>query len=42
VDDADAKKGARRRSQKEWQASAKWKWRVAALTLPTLGPPTVT
>jgi hypothetical protein len=38
----DAKKASRRRSQKDWQAETKWKWRIVALTLPTLGAPIVT
>jgi len=37
----DMKKGSRRRSQKDWQAETKWKWRIVALTLPTLEAPTV-
>lgn len=31
-----------RRSQKDWQADVKWKWKVVGLTLPTLSAPTVT
>lgn len=30
-----------RKSQKEWQAETKWKWRIIALTLPTVAPPIV-
>eukprot|EP00613_Pedinella_sp_CCMP2098_P017108 CAMPEP_0171760464 /NCGR_PEP_ID=MMETSP0991-20121206/47483_1 /TAXON_ID=483369 /ORGANISM="non described non described, Strain CCMP2098" /LENGTH=923 /DNA_ID=CAMNT_0012363555 /DNA_START=121 /DNA_END=2893 /DNA_ORIENTATION=+ len=39
---AGGKQGKRvRRTQKDWQADVKWKWRVVGLTLPTLSPPTV-
>ena len=30
-----------RRSQKDWQADVRWKWRIAGLTLPVLKPPIV-
>ena len=31
-----------RKSQKGWQADTKWRWKIVALTLPALLPPTVT
>lgn len=37
----DGKTKRSRRSQKDWQAETKWKWKIVALTLPTLGAPTV-
>jgi len=40
--EADDKAKRARKSQKEWQADMKWKWRIVALTLPILAPPTVT
>lgn len=45
VEEGEGKDGkvkrAKRKSQSDWQAETKWKWRIVALTMPKLEPPII-